>query len=145
MVSAPVLTNRCSPFSKERPGRVIMEWWWWTSCGVLIIMSLGSPVNIMQTGSIGAMFRSTKNWELNRKKKVPDFEPRQKRKKKTKRVRKEISVPEGAKEQNLIIPRISTVKEYFNLFQNKWKDKIDVVTVKLVDFAMDYFDERKNK
>jgi hypothetical protein len=125
-----------------------MEWLWWMMCGVLIILAFGNPIEMVQTGSIvvlGEMFRSTKHWELNRKRKVPDFEPRQKRKKKNKKVKKEVLVPEGANEENLISPRVSTVKEYFDLFRNKWKDKIDWVTIELVDFVMEYFDLWKNK
>jgi hypothetical protein len=97
----------------------MIEWFWWIVCGVLIVLSFGNPMEMAQTGRIvalGEMFRSTKHWELNRKRKVPNFEPRQKQKKKNKKVRKEVLVPEGAKEENLIVPSVSTAKEYFDLF-----------------------------
>jgi O6-methylguanine-DNA--protein-cysteine methyltransferase len=113
---------------------------------VPIVLSLGTPLDMLLTGSIvvlGEMFRSSKYWELNRKKKVPNFEPKQKKKKK--KVRRQTFVPEGVKKEKSVVPRISTVKEYFDLFWNKWKDKIDVITIKLVDIIMEYFDLWKNK
>jgi hypothetical protein len=112
----------------------------------LIVLSFRNPLDMFQSGSIimiGEIFRSTKRWELNRTRKVPEFVPSE-RKKKKKKVRKEMmSVPEGG--ENKLTPRIETFKKKFNLFRNKWKDENDWVTTKLVDFIMGRFNLWKNK
>jgi hypothetical protein len=103
-------------------------------------------LNILQSGSIivvGEIYRSTKRWELNRKRKVPEFVPRERKKNKKKARKEMMSALEG--EENKLTPQIETFKQKFDLFRNKWKDKNDWVTTKLVDFIMGRFDLWKNK
>jgi hypothetical protein len=118
---------------------------WLSLCVMLGVLSLGNPLNMLQSGSIiivGELFRSTKHWELNRKRKVPEFVPRKKEKKR-KKVRRETSVSEGVKDK--LSPRIETFKQKFDFFRNKWKDKSDWITERLVDFVMLRFDLWKKK
>jgi hypothetical protein len=72
----------------------------------MIVLLYGNLFNMLQTGGITAMgevFRSTKHWELNRKKKVLELATR-KKEKKEKKIKKETLVPEGAEAKSELVP-----------------------------------------
>jgi hypothetical protein len=71
-------------FLKKDPGRILGEMCWLLLCVALGVLSFGSPLDMLQSGSIiivGELFQSTKRWELTRKRKVPEFLPKGNKKK----------------------------------------------------------------
>jgi hypothetical protein len=124
---------------------------------VVVFLVDDDIVNMARSWSLlllSCWFSPTRNWELNRKRRVPDVEADQEKKRKKKLMREErkkarigrtlapegasAKVPEGEPAQPKVknVPW-SFVKEFFDLFRNKWKDKTKIrrrVKVKIMIF-----------
>jgi ethanolamine ammonia-lyase large subunit len=88
-------------------------------CILLVVLLVGEAVNVMQSLTIMSLslwYQSSQFWESNRKKRVPNFEPKKEKKKKMKerKIKSQSSVSEGEPSQTLV--RTGFVNKYFDLF-----------------------------